>query len=222
MRTILTRVWRQILEVLFPSICLGCKTYLNKDELHRAICEVCFQKINIEEFLPEKDLIAVSSYVDTSVRALIHGLKFKRFTNTLFDIKQLIVLFLKDKSSTLSAEYDFITFVPLHLQRERTRGFNQARLIAEILASALQLPAHSVLRRVRNTKEQSSIKSPEERSKNVEHCFVPITSEITIKDMKIILVDDVYTSGSTAREAQRTLESLGARKVTIFVLAKAG
>ena len=222
MRTILTEVWRQLLEVLFPAICLNCKKHLGRDESDRAICPDCFSKIDILKSTSGERLLAVCLYGDPSIKALIHGLKFKHFTNTLPDIKQLISLFLENNLSVLSAEYDFITYIPLHPRRERSRGFNQSRLIAEIFAKAVKLPIHPILRRVRNTKEQSSIRDPKERTENVKNCFTPLSETTTVKDMNIILVDDVYTSGATALEAKNTLEMLGASKVTIFVLAKAG
>ena len=166
--------------------------------------------------------VAVCSYENPAVKALIHGLKFKRFTNTLLHIRELISLSLENNRAVFSREHDFITYIPLHPQRERARGFNQARLIAEVLAGLLELPVHPTLRRIRNTKEQSSIKDHGERYKNVENCFAPFLGTVAIKDMNIILVDDVYTSGTTVLEAQNILKQLGANKITIFVLAKAG
>ncbi len=222
MRTIVTEVWQRLLEILFPAVCLSCKRYLGKEGVSRIICQDCFSKIHISKSIPGEHLVAICSYENPAVKALIHGLKFRRFTNTLLHIRELISLSLKNNRAAFSGEHDFVTYIPLHLQRERARGFNQARLIAEILAEVLELPTHPTLRRIRNTKEQSSIKDHGERYKNVENCFAPFPGVVAVKDMNIILVDDVYTSGTTALEARNILKQLGANKVTIFVFAKAG
>ena len=125
-------------------------------------------------------------------------------------------------SSFLDSRFCLIP-VPLHKNRLRKRGFNQAELIAEILGQLLHLPLEkNLLERTRDTKSQIGMKSAKEREENVK-------SSISIREgresllsqyQNVILVDDVYTSGSTMKEAMQALRRSGAKNITAFVIAK--
>ncbi len=112
---------------------------------------------------------------------------------------------------------DMITFVPLHPRKERERGYNQSRLIAESLAGHLGLECVLLLSRTRNTPSQAGL-SLRERETNLKNC-------IEIEEGKevgrgIILVDDVFTTGSTLSECSKALRKGGAREVMAAVLAR--
>jgi len=110
--------------------------------------------------------------------------------------------------------------VPLHSRRKRERGFNQAKLLAEIVARHFNLTLIEALKRIKNTKPQAKIKDIEKRMKNISNCFVIKNPEM-IQGKNIILVDDVFTSGATMNEAVKILKQNGAKKVIALVLAKA-
>jgi len=109
--------------------------------------------------------------------------------------------------------------VPLHPARLRKRGFNQAQLIAEVLSEELDLALDTKgLKRIRNTGAQMEIKDRDKRKTNVRGCFSADREKFSGKS--ILLVDDVYTSGATIKEAATALRQAGAKEVNTFVLAK--
>ena len=115
---------------------------------------------------------------------------------------------------------DFLTVpVPLHRRRLKERGFNQTLLLAKVLSSDLgtQLDYLSLIRK-KYTRAQTGLKR-EERRKNVKDAFSVIYPEI-IRDKKIILVDDVFTTGHTLNECARTLKKSGAIGVICLTLAR--
>ncbi len=215
------KIWHKFLEILFAAVCANCKGRLVDDEQHFALCRRCFESIEFFRTSPHPELIAVGSYSNDALRTLIFSLKFKRFTNTLEQIRSLIENYLRSRNDLQLEQFECITYIPLHPARERERGFNQAKLIAEILGDLTQLPIENTLKRVRNTKAQSRIKSAKKRLLNVQGCFSPRGSLREIQDKNILVVDDIYTSGATAAEAVRTLKKAGAKSVKLFVLARA-
>ena len=106
--------------------------------------------------------------------------------------------------------------------KERKRGFNQAKLIAEKASVFLNIPIfNNILVKIRDTKTQTEMENYREREKNVTGCFA-VSNPKLITDKKLILVDDVFTSGATTNEAVRTLRAAGAVKIIALVIAKAG
>lgn len=107
--------------------------------------------------------------------------------------------------------------VPVHPARMRKRGYNQAHLIAKHLSQELQIAEEiHLVKRVRNTKAQKDL-NPEERRKNLEHAFALTGKEQPYRT--ILLVDDIYTTGSTADALAKLLKQHGARQVSIVSAA---
>ena len=228
-------IWQQVLEILFPSICLHCRGYLqSREERENLLCASCFGNIKIYSnfFRPDPgiNLIAVGSYENSALRELIHSLKYNGFLGAQIPLEKLIVRWLETNpilaSSFLGSSASrriCLVPIPLHKNRLRKRGFNQAELIAQILSQLFQLPLEAgLLERTRDTKPQIGMKSAKEREENMKN-------SISIREgrgsplsqhQNIILVDDVYTSGSTMKEAMRALRHSGTRNITAFVIAK--
>lgn len=117
------------------------------------------------------------------------------------------------------AEYDALVPVPLHRDRLRERGFNQALLLARELAKRRGSPvAPDVLARDRGTLSQSTL-SRRERLKNVRGAFA-VGERGAVRGMRFLVIDDVYTTGATADECARILMKAGARAVDILTLAR--
>ncbi|NMB98546.1 MAG: ComF family protein [Clostridiaceae bacterium] len=117
-------------------------------------------------------------------------------------------------------EFDMIISVPLHKEREKERGYNQACLVSKELSRIMKLPEISdILIRKKNTSPQSLLHG-EERSDNIKNAF-EVADINKVKGKKILLVDDVLTTGSTVNECSRTLKKAGAVKVDIAVIAVA-
>lgn len=109
--------------------------------------------------------------------------------------------------------------VPLHIKRERWRGFNQAGLIAEDIAQRFALPYYSqTLLRVKNTTPQIQMNNRTKRLENIKGAFV-CKNEKNIHGKTVILVDDIATTGGTIAECAKTLKQSGAKSVIAFVIA---
>ena len=120
----------------------------------------------------------------------------------------------------LDAEYDVVIPVPLHRGRLRWRGFNQAAMLAVAVAGRLGRPLDlSTLTRVRPTPPQT-MQNRAERSKNLRRAFA-VRRPARVANRRILLIDDVMTTGATADECARTLIAAGARRVDVLTLARA-
>jgi ComF family protein len=113
---------------------------------------------------------------------------------------------------------DMVINVPLHRRRLLSREFDQAGLLAEAAAEALQLPfLRGALARIINTDSQTKAK---DRKKNVRGAFMVKKPEM-VEGKSVLLVDDVFTSGATMEECSRVLKKSGAAAVHLFTLARA-
>lgn len=118
------------------------------------------------------------------------------------------------------ANYDVIIPVPLHLRRLRWRGFNQAAMLAVAVARRLDRPLDlRSLVRVRETPPQTQ-QNRSERSRNLRRAFA-VRRPARVASRRILLIDDVMTTGATADECARTLLAAGARRVDVLTLARA-
>jgi ComF family protein len=115
---------------------------------------------------------------------------------------------------------DLVVPVPLHPRRLRWRGFNQSVLLARQVSCAYDMPMDPfVLVRHRETPPQTQL-TEEERRRNMHGAF-SLNPDRPIEDKKILLIDDVYTSGATVNECSRTLRRGGAAEVYVLTLARA-
>lgn len=227
-----------ILDILFPPICLTCGTRLPTQEKNNHICVSCLAAIAINTTLTcplcgarmaeqkktcHKDvpyrLAAATRYDDERVRRLIWELKYQKKTVASKPLASIATAHLA--SLPLNLSQFVIVPIPLHPSRERERGFNQSKLIAEIVASKFGLPiAVSALERNKHTKPQAETKDINARRENLAGAFA-IKDAAAIAKKNILLVDDVFTSGATIGEAVKTLKSAGAQHIIALVVAKA-
>lgn len=113
---------------------------------------------------------------------------------------------------------DAVVPVPLHKERERERGFNQAELLAGVVANRFHRPVlRKALARIRRTPPQAG--KPRERMRNVRGAFAVGNPE-TVKDRTLLLVDDVFTTGATVNECAKVLMKAGAQGVFVYTLAR--
>lgn len=122
-------------------------------------------------------------------------------------------------SKLLQLKADLVVPIPLHWYRRWRRGYNQAETLARALAQKLSLPClPRCLRRIRNTPKQTLQTSPSERRDNVRGAF-RVRRGIALTGKRVLLIDDVLTTGATASEAARTLRKAGAASVAVGILA---
>lgn len=121
------------------------------------------------------------------------------------------------KKEILSYKADALIPIPLYEAKEKKRGFNQSLLLAKGISKYLSIPVeNNVLKRVQKTKEQKKLTN-EARQNNLVGAFHIVENDVKLKT--VILVDDVYTTGSTMEEAARTLLAGGVERVYFVTLA---
>jgi ComF family protein len=152
------------------------------------------------------DRVHAAWVYDERVALLVHALKFGARPGLARAHAGAIVRALPEKARRAQ----LVTSVPLHAARRRERGYDQAACLAEALADALGVPfVPDVLKRVRPTRAQSEL-GPAARRRNVRGAF-EVTRPAWVAHRKVILVDDVLTTGATLSEALMTLRAAGAR-----------
>jgi ComF family protein len=145
--------------------------------------------------------------------------KYRSFQVLGHDFARLILRTL-GKDEKIWWEADVIIPVPLHRKRKKIRGFNQAKVIAEELARLKEIKLEEgVLKKVKNVPPQTLLEM-DERKENVSGAF-RVVDEDKIKGKTIILVDDVYTTGSTVKECSAVLKKAGAREIRALTVAQA-
>ena len=229
------RVARGLLHLLLPACCLGCGEPLysaaplglcplcrGKLSLLRGSCAVCSGPLDAfepppgyrcgfcREHPPAFDrLLALWTY-RPPLDAVIQALKFRR----LDYLGRHLALIL---AGELPLEgFDAVVPVPLHWHRRLTRGYNQAERIARPLAGSLGLPLLPALRRVRRTPPQTSL-GKAERLANLRRAF---RVRRPVRGLRLLLVDDVATTGATLEATASVLKLAGAAGVTAVVAAR--
>ena len=115
-------------------------------------------------------------------------------------------------------DIDFVSYIPLHWMRFMERGYNQAELLAAQVARHLEIDTLCTLRRNRSTGRQATL-GRTDREQNLRGAFKPYRPE-RFEGKRILLVDDVFTTGSTLAEATRTLLKSGAESVSVLTIAR--
>lgn len=121
----------------------------------------------------------------------------------------------------LSGEYDVITWVPVSAKRERERGYDQSKLIAEKTAKLLGDKPEKLLVKKRHTKAQSGLTGPEVRRANITGAYEAVNIELFM-GKRVLLIDDIFTTGATFSECARTLLMAGAEDVVCASVCRAG
>jgi len=125
---------------------------------------------------------------------------------------------LKDYYATSDIIIDCLTYVPMHKDRQKERGYNQAFELCKEFSLLTEIPMFDMLERKVNITKQSTLNA-EERRNNIKGAFKIVNKHI-VKGKDILIIDDVMTTGSTADECSRVLKTAGARSVCILTLAK--
>ena len=163
-------------------------------------------------------VFALGSYDEQAILGrMICALKYEYVEELLPIFSRLIQSFFAQHPS-LVQPYDMVVPVPLHPRRQAERGFNQAAVLGKVVGNICEIPLASPLERVRYTERQAQLPK-RERVTNVREAF-DLSSGALIMGKRILLVDDVYTTGSTMQECARVLREAGAGEVAGFVVAR--
>jgi len=236
------RFFNFLLDLLFPWQCLYCHQEVEdeyplcKDCLHQIpifdnfICPVCQKRLTQDKQIHYScrgktklsALGIVSSYKNSILKETIHYFKYKKIKGLVQPLSLLAIQFLENSFyfSQLPKNNLLIIPLPLHLRKEKQRGFNQSELIAKKVADYFHFPIRSdILLRIINNPAQVTMKNVSDRKFNIQGVF-QVKNEDNLKHKTIILIDDVYTTGATMEEAAKTLKQAEAKQVIGLVLAK--
>jgi competence protein ComFC len=205
------KIFNNILSLIFPPRCEVCKK-----ENKESMCPECFSRIKfMKSYL---GIHSVSVYEGT-LRTAIHRFKFKGRKKLAQPLGILLVNYLGNGQTVKMEEIDVIVPVPLHKNRLRQRGFNQVELLGESVSKYYEIPIICALERIRYTDSQFGLPR-EQRFKNVRGAF-KITESKSIYNKRILLLDDIYTTGATIAECTTVLKRGGAKRVEILTLSRA-
>jgi len=153
---------------------------------------------------------------DEISRALVHAFKY----GDRLDLAPMLGRWITHAGGELLADADALVPVPLHWRRLWARRFNQAAVLAKVISERCGVPVSHAIKRVRATAQQVGL-SRAERAANVQGAFrVPAGGEAAVHGRRLVLVDDVLTSGATIDTCARALLRAGAASVDVLVFAR--
>lgn len=215
-------MFEKILNLIFPNVCGFCNKIDNN-----SLCKNC------ELSLSKYEINCIKNYTKDSKKYfdyLYSALKYEnivrekiikyKFNENSYLYKTFAKIIINNKKiyGFLNL-YDIIIPVPMHKNKRAVRGYNQSELLAKEIAKYLGLDSEKdILIKVKNTKVQSTLNKTQ-RIQNIKDAFA-VTDVEKIKDKKIILVDDIYTTGSTVNECSRILKQAGVKEICVVTIAK--
>lgn len=211
LKRIIGKLWEALIEVIYPreNYCIICK-----EEDCFGICNTCKKSIKVIEEAYQDEIISYGYYGGV-LKELILKFKYKdNFTagDILTEILEEYII------KNLNYKEYIITYIPISKKSKKVRGFNQCEYIAKKIARDLSIEAFEVLIKAKETKEQKKLKK-DERFENIKDAF-QIKKGIKIKNKKIILIDDVTTTGATLKEAYKLLKKFNFNDIKLLTLAK--
>ena len=226
-------------EFLSPSACLCCGRERDFPDLF--LCPNCLEKLKIANIgdgpvcpLCGRPIGAVSpcdfcknsnapqlffwGIYENELQECLIQFKFHRALELGKNITLMALEPLHDR--LLTSKYDLVIPIPLHKNRERERHYNQSQVISETVASNLNIPHEAnILLRKRHTQQQAKLEE-NHRWENVKDAFA-VSDASVVRNLRILLVDDIVTTGATVYEAAKPLLRAGVAHLDIFSLAYA-
>ena len=209
------------MDLFFPQICGICGK-LNKDGLCNK-CKIQLEKVAENDILKQdlediyiKELIYIFKY-EGIIRKLILDYKFHEKPYMYVCFVNFVLK--NEKIFEKLQSYDTIIPVPISRKRMKERGYNQSLLIAKKLSREVKIPLQvNCLLKTKNIIEQSKL-NKEQRKQNIQNVYELKNGEILNKK-RILLIDDIYTTGSTVNECAKILQQARPEKIDVLVLAK--
>lgn len=195
-------------------ICPECERYINHPDRSRSRCKVCF--------LPQKECVcgkklyyeklAASFLGSTPAKQSVYDMKFRQKLDLIKPLAHFMKLALDERDMTDGI--DLITYIPMGRGRRFQKGFDHAEELAKALAKLTALPCEALLERYQKAPPQHSMKKRIMRSGNLLGVYEPARDRLPeIEGKRILLVDDITTTGATFNEAAKTLMIFGAENV---------
>ena len=234
---------KHLLNIIYPRICMICRTRLGKNAIDNLICPHCWAKIKknthpvcaicgrklTKKHIHKKvcpDCQRQHFFFDRAfspcvyegiIRQLIHKFKYQNKDYLSALLSKLLIEFMH-KNSIMNNLFDLIVPVPLHRTKLREREFNQSELLARRIAVEFSIPLSQSNLWCEHHRQPQMELDKELRWANIKGCFA-LRNPAKVKGKKILLVDDVLTTGATCSEAAFVLKDAGASCVFVLTLA---
>ena len=206
------------LDLFFPPVCGICGK-----QNDNWLCDNCRKELEIKK--KNINIKIYSKYYDEFLfvfkyEDIRHEILQYKFGNKAYLSNMFTNIILKDKKICDKINlYDIILSVPMSKKKKSRRGYNQTELISKKISENLNIEyRNNILIKEKNNLTQSSL-SEKERFENVKNVF-KVQNEEIIKNKKLILFDDILTTGATVNECAKQLKKAGAKEILILVLAK--
>lgn len=204
-----------LLDIIFPKKCGNCGKLNNT-----WICGKCFDNLkygNIQKIEEGEINYLISLFSYGEIRDKMLNFKFNDEAYIYHYFVELVCR--NNQIKNIIEKSDLIISVPMYWMKKIKRGYNQSELIAEGISKELKIPiATNVLIKYKNTKTQSLL-NLEERKFNLKNCF-EVRNKDLLKDKKVLLVDDIYTTGTTVKECVAQLNKGKPKEINIFIVAR--
>ena len=213
------KLWYWILNLLYPPRCVLCRRLLKKEETD--LCTDCRYEA---PFFPDTkrnlqflDSFAAVWYYESSVRGSLLRFKFRGARGYAASYGKLLAMRLMQQ---YPEGFEVLTWIPVSRLRKLRRGYDQVELLAKAVGRELGMIPVSTLKKVRHNRQQSRISESAQRRANVLGVY-QVTDPDLIRDRRVLLLDDILTTGATASEAGRVLLTAGAKEVHCAAVAAA-
>ncbi len=209
---------RRLLDLLFPPKCVFCRSLLPDNETE--LCHACRERYLSGDAPPARrgepafTVCCSAVYYEDDVAASFKRFKFDGMQGYAACYGRLLAMALLRQGF----DFDVLTYVPISDRRRRKRGYDQTLLLARATAGELGVPCVQTLRKVRDIPAQSGLRSASERRGNVKNVYRALHPE-QLSGKRVLLIDDLITTGATLSEAAQTLRFAGASAVCCATLA---
>ena len=208
----------KIIQWLFPPKCVLCRNLLEKEQtdlchhcrIHAPVAPSTYKKI------PHLDRWTAVWYYEDTVRSSIIRFKFHNARSYALAYGRFLSMKLLEEEMT---DFDILTWVPVSPLRRLKRGYDQVELLAQAVGRELDTEPMPLLRKIRNAPPQSGISGDAARRANVLGAY-RVTDPDALRDKRILLLDDVITTGATTSECARVLLTAGAKSVNCAAVAR--
>ncbi len=213
---------QHLLQIVYPSFCPSCQQLLPCSDI---LCSSCYGKIKqvTSLILPVTKKHSLSVMAAGAYQDPLKTLITRKFAEDILASRQLAHIMLETIPS-FHLEADYLVPIPLHWTRYAKRGFNQALEMARVLKKETGIPILNLLARKKRTKFQSRL-TKQEKKENVHNAFClhwkyKLLGTQSLKNKKILLVDDLCTTGQTLRSAARVLTHLKPESLAAVVASR--
>ena len=208
-----------VLDLLFPPKCAFCRQILRREQ---GICSACADVLPLCE---GADAVQTGEFYSACVSPLLYEDAVReshhryKFGGARWYAKVYAPLLAACVTEHFAGRYDFISWVPLSRKRLRKRGYDQAKLLADATANVLGVKSIPTLKKTKHTTAQSGLGGRDIRRANISGAY-KVSDSTAIAGKRILLIDDVLTTGATLSECARCLLMADAEEVLCATLAR--